>query len=722
MQYPDFKLPNYLSHYNHIKNKLSIINNIIYFTKEPYPPVPLLPTNCIISMALRIYDKYSHCGRDKLVGWIRTIAYHIKLSELLNKICTACPICLLKKVHPLRHTPPTIKIQTTYPYELVVGDLLSMPNQGRYKYIFTVVDHYSKHLAVWPIKDKSSQTVADTLEKHILPTMLMCPKALLSDNGKEFQGKPFQDMLKKYNIKPLHSASYHCKSHRAIERINRTCQQLLRVNAEDTLDWPSILQHTVMCYNKSRHESLRTSPAEFLLRQSHEPNKKPNLTTQDTQYWRVGNPSFKSYKAGTLVMKITPRVGNRDYYKLQNLYTGPYVILNVHQGECDPVDERSFSRNWRPSDESCEVAADDLTNEFLGHQEVQDSVQNNEQESEEDEEEARESGSSDPPGEIIYTLTPMSFPSQIPQNPGLGVPFTQPITQPPTQPLITWTRRNISSPIVNNFQPPGQMQMHRSTPADFKTPPFVMPDLTKPPPPFTPAYKNNNFSPIQPIPQVYTHTPVFTSPPPVNHTPDIKTPPPYVPRQIFTPPLNNSVPFSPPKSSHHHTPPSSIVPKLPPVIQRNKLPDFSPALNELNKSPKGYQPPPQNYFSPNNNNNFNNNSTNLNNTPINDRTSYTPPYGDKKYIDLINENASPLKQPNFNFSPRKQEVPTNEGLSADQALSPKRELISDGENESSVQPIPELQPHTDERPQSRYRPSSPSIMKTRSQTRKENQS
>ncbi|CAF3373740.1 unnamed protein product, partial [Rotaria socialis] len=154
----------------------------------------------------------------------------------------------------------------------------------------------------------------------------------------------------------------------------------------------------------------------------------------------------------------------------------------------------------------------------------------------------------------------------------------------------------------------------------------------------------------------------------------------------------------------------------------NKLPDFSPALNELNKSPKGYQPPPQNYFSPNNNNNFNNNFTNLNNTPINDRTSYTPPYGDKKYIDLINENASPLKQPNFNFSPRKQEVPTNEGLSADQALSPKRELISDCENESSVQPIPELQQHTDERPQSRYRPSSPSIMKTRSQTRKENQS
>ncbi|CAF4944264.1 unnamed protein product, partial [Rotaria socialis] len=137
MQIPNFKFPNYLSHYNNIKNNLT------------------------------------------------------------------CPICLLKKYHPLRHTPPTIKIQTTYPYELVVGDLLSMPNWGRYKYIFTVVDHYSKRLAAWPLKDKSSQTVADALEKHILPTMIMPPKSVLNDNGLEFRGKPFQEMLKKYNIKPV---------------------------------------------------------------------------------------------------------------------------------------------------------------------------------------------------------------------------------------------------------------------------------------------------------------------------------------------------------------------------------------------------------------------------------------------------------------------------------------------------------------------------------------
>ncbi|CAF3518661.1 unnamed protein product [Rotaria socialis] len=96
MSYPNFKFPPYLSQYNKIKNNLLIQDNIVYYKKAPYDQVPLLPTNCIITMALRIHDKYSHCGRDKLVDWVRTIAYHINLSELLGRICSTCPTCLLK--------------------------------------------------------------------------------------------------------------------------------------------------------------------------------------------------------------------------------------------------------------------------------------------------------------------------------------------------------------------------------------------------------------------------------------------------------------------------------------------------------------------------------------------------------------------------------------------------------------------------------------------------
>ncbi|CAF2258799.1 unnamed protein product [Rotaria magnacalcarata] len=741
MSFPNFKFPPYLAHYNKIKNNLLIQDNIVYYKKAPYDQVPLLPTNCIITMALRIHDKYSHCGRDKLVDWVRTIAYHINLSELLGRICSACPTCLLKKSHPLKHTPPTIKIQTTYPFELVVGDLLSMPQQGRYKYILTVVDHYSKFAAAWPLKDKTSQTVADALEKHILPTFIMRPKSFLSDNGKEFTGAPLRGVLEKYNIKQIHSASYHCESHGAIERFNRTAQQLLRLNAEDTLDWPSILQHTINCYNHSRHESLKTSPSEFLLTKSHETHKKPALNAQDIQYWRVGNPSFKSYAVGTLVMKIVPKVGNRDRYKLQNLYVGPYSILQIHKGgtsyrirsvddrsiicnvhhsqlrlwsspdktllknpdfyayynfyrpltpielhryseECDPVENRSFSRNWRPSDEICEIDAEDLSDDFNEDQEAQNSDHelNSEHESDSESDEGGATGGYKQPmpdPSLIIVVPPPPIYNQIPKNPGVGEPGNT---------HTNWTHRNMSSPYVNNYG-----VVNKDNPSQINTPD----QLRSPPQPFTPTPDNNNFSPIQPIPHVFTPTPVYKSPQRTVHTPEINKTPSYLPRQVFTPPHSSTDNMQVP-----------TTPNTPPVVNKG----YTHNLNELNKSPITHCPSPQNYF----NSNARDNANNHQNDQDTSQECKTPPYTNKYYQNLLNNESltnSPSSPYSHQTSPR-----TTGGQSPDQVTKQEPQLISERDNEMSVPTTT----HNIKDNEPRYRASSPSIMKTRSQTRRDN--
>ncbi|CAF4258849.1 unnamed protein product [Rotaria magnacalcarata] len=738
MSYPNFKFPPELAHYNKIKNNLLIEDDIVYYKKEPYYQVPLLPTNCIITMALRIHDKYSHCGRDKLVDWVRTIAYHVKLSELLGRICSTCPTCLLKKSHPLRHTPPTIKIQTSYPFEMVVGDLVSMPQQGRYKYIFTVVDHYSKFAAAWPLKDKSSQTVADALEKHILPTFIMRPKSFLSDNGKEFTGAPLRGVLEKYNIKQIHSASYHCESHGSIERFNRTAQQLLRLNAEETLDWPSVLQHTINCYNHSRHESLKTSPSEFLMTKSHDTHKKLALTAKDIQYWRVGNPSFKSYTVGTLVMKIIPKVGNRDRYKLQNLYVGPYTVLQIHKGgtsyrirsiddrsiisnvhhtqlrlwaspdktllknpdffeyynyyrpmtpielhryseECDPVEERTFSRNWRPSDEPCEIDAEDLSDEFNDDQEVQnpdhESNSDHESESESDEEGTSGGYKMPDPTQIIFLPPPQTY-SQMPKIPSLGEPSN---THTP------WSHRNMSSPYVNNYNN-----------GDSASPNLNNNDrLIHPPPSFTPSMDQHQFSPIQPIPHVYTPTPSCKTPQRDVYTPETNNTPPCVPKPIFTPQK------SPTPIQRVPTPS-----KAPPIVDKNY--NYTHNLEELDKSPKLHSPSPQQYF----NNNYDYNQNNQDNN----RDCNTPPYPKNYYQTLLND-GSPFKSTSSPHSHHQPGQQTTRGPSPDQVNEQEPKLISSGENEVSVpttNPVPEDNTTS-------YRVPSPSRMVTRSQTRKENE-
>ncbi|CAF4782471.1 unnamed protein product [Rotaria socialis] len=650
MQYPNFKLPPYLAQYIHVKNHLMLINNIIYFKKEPYEPVPVLPTNCIITMALRILDKYSHCGRDKLVDWVKTIAYHVKLSE--------------------------------------------------------------------------------------------------------------------HNIKQIHSASYHCESHGAIERMNRTSAELLRVHSADTLDWPSILQEAISGYNQSRHETLKTSPAEFLLKKPHDTHKKPTLTSQETQYWRVGNPSFESYKRGTLVMKILPKIGNRDLYKLQNLYIGPYYILKIHNGgtsysirsvddhsiianvhhsqlrlwvppdkllmknpdfyayynyyrpltpleamryseECEPLEEREFTRNWRPSDDPCDISDEELSDEFSNEFENPNNESSNDQESDEDND-GGESG-------IFYPLTnslPIASPlppfGQIPQNSGLGDP------NPPQQ--VDRPCYYSSSPYINSVLPPGYNPAYFSDPLTNKIPPqnsipnisnsqpkknkFVMPDLTKPPPPIPPLI-DNAFSPINPIPHIFTPTPAVLSQPPPTHTLESTHTPQYQPRQIFTPP--NLSPHQPSKSP----PPTS-------------LPNYDKNQFEFVKSPPSHKPSPNSYFNPSS---FNFPLNNKSNVP---RESYTPPYSGKFYQNLLNENInsqgelsfSPIKQPSFPSSRTNPNLPLNEGPSSGQGVRKESGVVSSKENEPAFQPDPPS-PITDNESKTKYIIPSPTKMKTRSQTRLE---
>ncbi|CAF4396977.1 unnamed protein product, partial [Rotaria magnacalcarata] len=177
-------------------------------------------------------------------------------------------------------------------------------------------------------------------------------------------------------------------------------------------------------------------------------------------------------------------------------------------------------------------------------------------------------------------------------------------------------------------------------------------------PPFTPQHIYNNFSPIHPIPQVYTPTPAYSSPPPLPKTPEVnKITLSYLLRQI----LNTTSPQIPPSTQHNITPsphqilpspPLNILPlphnhhtplktfqyttpikspcspqdlktpiKSPKPLQYN-YPDFTPALNKLNRSPQTHYPPPQEYLNPNINHNFNNliQDTNRNNQ------NYTPPH------------------------------------------------------------------------------------------------
>ena len=140
-------------------------------------------------------------------------------------------------------------------------------NNRNYRYVFVIIDNFSKFGWTVPLKNKNAQTIKDSFE-NILISSKRKPNLVESDRGKEFYNNIFQDFLNKNNIK-LYSRN---SSYGAVfaERFNRTIRDLLKrpVFEKGDGNWIDILQTITKQYNNRIHSSTKMTPIQASLRKN----------------------------------------------------------------------------------------------------------------------------------------------------------------------------------------------------------------------------------------------------------------------------------------------------------------------------------------------------------------------------------------------------------------------------------------------------------------------
>jgi len=107
--------------------------------------------------------------------------------------------------------------------DLIEANNIAKYNRG-YRYLLTVVDVFSKHAWVEPVKSKTGKTVTDAMKKKVLKRSEERKLInLQTDDRKEFYNKTFQDLMKRKGIHHF-STSGDTKSI-VIKRFNRTLKQ-----------------------------------------------------------------------------------------------------------------------------------------------------------------------------------------------------------------------------------------------------------------------------------------------------------------------------------------------------------------------------------------------------------------------------------------------------------------------------------------------------------------
>ncbi|GJZ25712.1 zinc finger, CCHC-type containing protein [Tanacetum coccineum] len=190
-----------------------------------------------------------------------------------------CDVCLIGK-HSRAPFPKKAKARSTSPLDLVYGDLcgpISPPTPSGKKYIFLLVDDYSRYMWVYFLstKDQTFDTFKEykkTIENELRTTL----KMLRTDRGGEFTSNEFTQYCKENGIARQLTAPYSPQQNGVVERRNRTIMSTTRCMMKATNMpqnfWAEAVRHAIYILNSVPTKALEDiTPYEAIKR------RKPNL-------------------------------------------------------------------------------------------------------------------------------------------------------------------------------------------------------------------------------------------------------------------------------------------------------------------------------------------------------------------------------------------------------------------------------------------------------------
>jgi len=175
----------------------------------------------------------------------------------------------------------------------MMADLLELPTTSKgYKYLFVIVDLFSREFDIEPIKNKEASTVLNAMKKCFTRDYVKSPySSLRTDDGSEFKGV-FHKYLYDNNILHKRALPYRKTQLATVEALNKQLGRLLNgyMNTQEERtgetfrDWDKIVPKVREALNEIRRD-VRTKEYPVLPN-----NVKPKYKVGDVVYYTLDYP------------------------------------------------------------------------------------------------------------------------------------------------------------------------------------------------------------------------------------------------------------------------------------------------------------------------------------------------------------------------------------------------------------------------------------------------
>lgn len=199
---------------------------------------------------------FSHFGIVKTYEFLTSKYYWQGMYADAQNFVSSCKTCIKNKPHKIPQAPFQPTMIADRPGYLVSLDLVGPFSNGQH--ILTIIDHFSRHLQLFPLLSITSSAVIHALFSYIATHGR--PSVILTDLGTQFTSEVFHKFNLSLGIKLNHTSTGRPQANAISERINTSIKSTISCLLETGYSFhDAVLTHQNI-YNGSPHRATGLSP------------------------------------------------------------------------------------------------------------------------------------------------------------------------------------------------------------------------------------------------------------------------------------------------------------------------------------------------------------------------------------------------------------------------------------------------------------------------------